>query len=727
MRSYGKPRSQSRRSNENRAFAKREFKSPGNRIGNSGSQVLGSGRMGDLKKNQKIVRVQQHGMDGREPHGHGQVQVKAGPGVHQSMSPLGSGEPFIPFTTQAVARALRGQWSDADLAKRDRSKTASALLAESDGEQNEEGLMSEITEAELALLGEEEQEAYWSEQKVAEEALEAIKAQKATLREARWKQRQLRLGRNFFPPKPFQKSRTSSQGNRDDGQAQHTARYTDPFVRRVVDCLCMCEAWSMLVKEMTKEVEESVHVAEGIEVPEGEETEEEKKEREEIRRKIQHIHNSTGHGSMKNLVDALEKRGSHEKVIQEAKKWKCSICDARKKMDPRRFATLEAVPKKGERLQIDIATWMSQKTKTKYFIMMIIDEGSRFRVTRVAASGKGNTVNWEMMKKILEESWFAIFGYPKVLRVDPAGPWISQSADAYAEDKHFEILPIPAEAHYQIGIVEGAIKTMKGILTRLETEFPRMKIEELVSRATWTSNNMEMVRGFSPIQRLLGRAPDNAGRIFDSPEEVPICPEMLKDGGLSEDEKMRAEAEKAFLEEQAKRRTERALRMGRRRSEVYLPGDLVFYWRRQVPLGEKTLQNSGKFLGPARVIATETRREPSGELRTEEEDSSRQLQNSSGKHPLMKPRSMLFKVQSNFHGQSQHWPPMARSNAIKTSALRDHQINNGRRQKKIEKRRRSGRSHKEDSGRKEIRETREVQVMLAWENRQRLQQQAAVE
>ena len=120
------------------------------------------------------------------------------------------------FTTQAVARALREQWSDSDLAKRDRSKTGNALLEESEWE-DDEALMSEMTESELALLGEEEQEAYRCEQKVAEEALEAIHAQKATLREARWKQRQIKLGRKFFPPKPFQRSSSSSQGNRSDG------------------------------------------------------------------------------------------------------------------------------------------------------------------------------------------------------------------------------------------------------------------------------------------------------------------------------------------------------------------------------------------------------------------------------------------------------------------------------------------------------------------------------
>jgi hypothetical protein len=56
------------------------------------------------------------------------------------------------------------------------------------------------------------------------------------------------------------------------------------------------------------------------------------------------------------------------------------------------------------------ATWMHPITKTNYHLFVIIDEGSRFRMARVAAEGPGNTTNWERIKTILEESWFPIFG-----------------------------------------------------------------------------------------------------------------------------------------------------------------------------------------------------------------------------------------------------------------------------------------------------------------------------
>lgn len=49
-------------------------------------------------------------------------------------------------------------------------------------------------------------EAYFHEEDKAQEALAAIRQQKTTLREAHWKQKQLKLGRGYFPPKPYQKN-----------------------------------------------------------------------------------------------------------------------------------------------------------------------------------------------------------------------------------------------------------------------------------------------------------------------------------------------------------------------------------------------------------------------------------------------------------------------------------------------------------------------------------------
>ena len=83
-------------------------------------------------------------------------------------------------------------------------------MAELDQDDELEALLADDLDQEFELLGHDEKEAYLVEQEGIEEAYAAIQQQKATLKEARWKQRQIRLGRSFFPPKPYVKSSSST-------------------------------------------------------------------------------------------------------------------------------------------------------------------------------------------------------------------------------------------------------------------------------------------------------------------------------------------------------------------------------------------------------------------------------------------------------------------------------------------------------------------------------------
>jgi hypothetical protein len=111
------------------------------------------------------------------------------------------------------------------------------------------------------------------------------------------------------------------KGKCEAGQPAHTARYTHVFARRVVDSLEVCEVWSYVVQELQEQRDHEVLAAEVGEEQEEEITAEEK---HAIELKVQHIHRSTGHGSMKNLIDSLKKRGVPPKVLRVAQAWKLS-------------------------------------------------------------------------------------------------------------------------------------------------------------------------------------------------------------------------------------------------------------------------------------------------------------------------------------------------------------------------------------------------------------------
>lgn len=158
------------------------------------------------------------------------------------------------------------------------------------------------------------------------------------------------------------------KGKCESGQTAHTARYTSVFVRRVIDSLVEHEAWSHVVQELSKPDVEETFAAEDAQEPQDEGEEITKEEKKTIEAKIQHIHRTTGHGSMRSLVEALKRRGSNNKVIQIAKSWTCPTCAERKRQDPRRFSTLHTVAAKWEVVEIDVDTSRHKEESIFYTI-----------------------------------------------------------------------------------------------------------------------------------------------------------------------------------------------------------------------------------------------------------------------------------------------------------------------------------------------------------------------
>ena len=158
------------------------------------------------------------------------------------------------------------------------------------------------------------------------------------------------------------------RGKCERGEAAHTSPYTQPFVRKVADALSECEPWHRILEDQHAPMALCGSATEEAQVGSQEAPLEEisEEEKESIEQKLQHIHQNTGHSSIKQVVHMLETRGVHPRVLQVAKQWKRDIFAHRKRMDPRKFVHLETAPQKWERVQMDMATWVHPQSKTKY-------------------------------------------------------------------------------------------------------------------------------------------------------------------------------------------------------------------------------------------------------------------------------------------------------------------------------------------------------------------------
>ena len=279
------------------------------------------------------------------------------------------------------------------------------------------------------------------------------------------------------------------KGKCEAGESSHTARYTNSFARKVVDSLCMSEVWSKIVQEIHASLEEQANPAEQEDEPQGIRVEVDDREREEIVRRIQHVHRCTGHGDMKGLVKALQKRGAAPHVVELAKQWECPTCAERKRPDPRRFSTFDGIVPKGDIVEADIATWVHPINRNKKQIAVFTDVGSRFAVGKFIERG-----TWEELQDALNELWIPYFGRPKTLRVDPAGAFLKGEADLYLAEQDIFLDVIPAEAHWRLGIVEHNVKSIKGMLDSLAEEFTEATDKQLLSLGDQLSHNLQGIQ-----------------------------------------------------------------------------------------------------------------------------------------------------------------------------------------------------------------------------------------
>ena len=342
------------------------------------------------------------------------------------------------------------------------------------------------------------------------------------------------------------------------------------------------------------------------------------REKERIRKQLYLLHCATGHSNPRHLEQALRKRGADQLTLELAKDFSCPVCSEKSKPAPRNLAALEPLPPKLATISADVGHWVNPHTQQSVQFMLVIDEGSRFRTARILSEGSRQSPNAQTCLHYLQEGWVQYFGYPRCLRLDPAGVFRSTAVEEWC-DKHAIFLDIvPGEAHWKIGTCENAVQGVKSIMDKLSWLDENLSPKEALAEAVAAFNHKELVRGFSPAQHILGQAPDETGRFLAASEQLP--PDLLVENAAGEFERavrLRSEAEKALSEWNANQRILRAKHSRHRPSFHYRPGELVFYWRtqdsnkgRRQPGGKH-----GRFLGPARILATESRAQEDGSIR----------------------------------------------------------------------------------------------------------------
>lgn len=352
-------------------------------------------------------------------------------------------------------------------------------------------------------------------------------------------------------------------------------------------------------------------VEEGREPPVEEEgvpelSEEEKKR---INRQLSLIHSSTGHGPYSSMINALKRRGVRPCVLRVAQDFRCSACEEHKRPDARKRATLEVHTERWKSVQLDAAFWKHPTTKEHMQIIVMLDEASRFLVAKVVSTEKKGVSASEYID-MFETRWKPYFGIPDIVRTDPEGAWRSEEISEYMQNNGIAFDTIPAEAHWNLTHVERSIQWLKEFLSKSSQNNEEHSFQDLLGHAVYVWNQREIVRGYSPFQLALGRLPDSEGRFFENRvHDLPLEYMQSPDGEVELASQLRSSAEKTFVDWQLQEKLTRARNSRHHQIPEFYPGDLVFYWRTQIAKAESHSWNRGRYVGPARILALETKRE----------------------------------------------------------------------------------------------------------------------
>ena len=143
-----------------------------------------------------------------------------------------------------------------------------------------------------------------------------------------------------------------------------------------------------------------------------------RREDERIKKQLYLLHCASGHCSVPHMIEALKRRRAPERTLELAKEFSCPVCQERSKPPPRAQATLEPLPPKFCTISADVGHWEHPHSKEPVQFMLVIDEGSRFRVARILSKGSKQQPSANTCITYLQEGWHQYFGHPRALLDD---------------------------------------------------------------------------------------------------------------------------------------------------------------------------------------------------------------------------------------------------------------------------------------------------------------------
>ena len=406
------------------------------------------------------------------------------------------------------------------------------------------------------------------------------------------------------------------------GLAKKAQKYTQEFCRAIIRGLVRQmvkdgavhrpqEVWAVeseLQEEYEELAEEVLSDEEEMCPVEGGEAEGTHQITEQEKQAVMKLHRNVGHPQKAEFIRFMRAGRIRPEVIRWAsREFRCDVCESKSHPKPARPTTLPKSFQPNKVIGVDVTYVPNTGGGGVFPVLNVLDWGTNYQMAE-RLEGKQPQEVWEALERI----WFRIFGPPEVIVTDQ-GREFCQHFQTEAAKKGIVTHQTAARAPWQQGRTERHGAHYKAILDKARSEEVITTYEEmdaLMREVEQAKNRFSNRSGFSPIQRQIGQWP-RAPHCLLSDDHLDVS---LVDGALVDDmerlHRMRAIAQKAFVEVNAQVAVKKALQGRPRVWEDFQAGDLVYVYR--VPKARKTksggkeiheiASNKSTWIGPGTVI-----------------------------------------------------------------------------------------------------------------------------
>ena len=236
--------------------------------------------------------------------------------------------------------------------------------------------------------------------------------------------------------------------------------------------------------------------------------------------------------------------------------------------------------------------------------MMISDAATRFLGGRVLQRESP-----EEFVLALERGWIRTFGPMKILQVDDHRSWSSDYVKSWCSENGIQLQISPGQSHTRLAILERRHQVTRRAIELyiadqeqgdvLQPYEPRERLIQALCYVIPQINRGTNVRGYSPVQWVLGYTPHVPGLLTEEPLELPSLDPS--DEFLQKLQRQKKAANAVFSADVDVRLRRALNRKFTGQLTVFQLGDLCYYYRD----GPGGIGPKLRWRGPARVVMVE--------------------------------------------------------------------------------------------------------------------------